>query len=185
MSEHPYLQWPVFRRSLVAAFDRSLTGCHRVLAKDRRAAGEVIEVMGRIMNRRGEPVAGARIEIWQANTHGRYTHPTDRNVATLDPNFEGYALLTTDNECKYRFRSVKPGAYPEDSGTMRAPHIHFDVLGRNNRLVTQMYFAGEPLNDKDSIIQTAGANRHRLIVPFGRPSAATQTALVGSWEIVL
>jgi protocatechuate 3,4-dioxygenase beta subunit len=156
-----------------------------ISGRNGRAVGEVIEVMGRIINRRGEPVAGARIEIWQANTHGRYTHPSDRNIAPLDPNFEGYALLTTDNEGNYRFRSVKPGAYPEDSGTMRAPHIHFDVLGRSNRLVTQMYFAGEPLNDKDRIIQTAGANRHRLIVPFERPSSATQTALVGSWEIVL
>ena len=93
-------------------------------------------------------------------------------------------MLTTNSEGKYRFRSVKPGAYPEDSGTWRAPHIHFDVLG-GNRLVTQMYFADEPLNDKDRIIQTAGANRHRLIVPFERPSSAAQTALVGSWDIVL
>ena len=74
---------------------------------------------GRVINRHGEPVAGARIEIWQAQTHGRYTHSSDRNAAPLDPNFEGYALLTTDSEGKYRFRSIKPGAYREDSGIMR------------------------------------------------------------------
>ena len=156
-----------------------------IAGRSGRASGQVIEVMGRVINRRSEPIAGARIEIWQANTHGRYTHPSDRNTAPLDPNFEGYALLTTDSEGKYRFRSIKPGAYPEDSGTMRAPHIHFDVLGRSNRLVTQMYFAGEPLNDTDRIIQTAAANRYRLIVPFERPASTAQDALVGSWDIVL
>ena len=151
-----------------------------------RAAGQIIEVMGRVTDRRGEPVAGARIEIWQANMHGRHTHPSDRNTAPLDPNFEGYALLTTDSEGRYRFRSIKPGAYPEDSGLLRAPHIHFDVLGRQNRLVTQMYFAGDPLNDTDRIIQTAAANRHRLIVPFEHGAApAVRDALVGSWNIVL
>ena len=151
-----------------------------------RAAGQIIEVTGRVINRRGEPVAGARLEIWQANAHGRYTHPSDRNPAPIDPNFEGYAVLTTDSDGNYRFRSIKPGAYPEDSGALRAPHIHFDVLGRSNRLVTQMYFAGEPLNDTDRIIQTAGANRGRLIVPFERQaSPAAQDGLVGSWEIVL
>lgn len=157
-----------------------------VAGRSGRAAGQIIEVTGRVINRRGEPVAGARIEIWQANSHGRYAHPSDRNTAPLDSNFEGYARLTTDGEGRYRFRSIKPGAYPEDSGTMRAPHVHFDVMGRSNRLVTQMYFAGEPLNDTDRIIQTAGANRHRLIVPFeGQGSPATQDPLVGSWDIVL
>jgi protocatechuate 3,4-dioxygenase, beta subunit len=117
---------------------------------------------------------------------GAITHPSDRNTAPLDPHFEGYALLTTDSEGRYRFGSIKPGAYPEDSGTMRAPHIHFDVLGRSNRLVTQMYFAGDPLNDTDRIIQTAAANRHRLIAPFERRgSPAVQDALVASWDIVL
>jgi protocatechuate 3,4-dioxygenase, beta subunit len=156
-----------------------------IAGRSGRASGQVIEVMGRVINRRGEPVAGARIEIWQANTHGRYTHPSDRSTAPLDPNFEGYGLLTTDSEGRYRFRSIKPGAYPEESGTMRAPHIHFDVLGRSNRLVTQMYFAGEGLNDTDRFIQTAAANRSRLIVPFERPASTAQDALVGSWDIVL
>lgn len=156
-----------------------------IAGRSGQAAGQVIEVMGRVINRRGEAVAGARIEIWQANTHGRYTHPSDRNTAPLDPNFEGYALLTTDSDGRYRFRSIKPGAYPEDSGTMRAPHIHFDVLGRSNRLVTQMYFAGERLNDTDRFIQTAAANRSRLIVSFERSASSAQDALVGSWDIVL
>jgi protocatechuate 3,4-dioxygenase beta subunit len=156
-----------------------------IAGRSGQAAGQVIEVMGRVINRRGEAVAGARIEIWQANTHGRYTHPSDRHTAPLDPNFEGYALLTTDSEGRYRFRSIKPGAYPEDSGAMRAPHIHFDVRGHSNRLVTQMYFAGERLNDTDRFIQTAAANRSRLIVSFERSASSAQDALVGSWDIVL
>jgi protocatechuate 3,4-dioxygenase, beta subunit len=151
-----------------------------------RAAGQVVEVMGRITNREGRPVAGARVEIWQANTHGRYTHPSDRNPAPLDPNFEGFAVLTTDDEGRYRFKTIKPGAYPEDSGAMRAPHIHFEVLGRTNRLVTQMYFAGEALNDTDRFLATAAGNRERLIVPF-RSSSGLQVdgPLVGVWDIVL
>ena len=158
----------------------------RIAGKSGRAAGEVIELGGRVINRHGRPVAGARIEIWQANTHGRYTHPSDRNPAPLDPNFEGFAVLTTDAEGRYRFTSIKPGAYPEDSGAMRAPHIHFDILGATNRTVTQMYFAGEALNQTDRFLATAGANRERLIVAFQPASAGQPNApLIGQWDIVL
>ena len=150
-----------------------------------RAAGQVVELTGRIINRHGKPVAGARVEIWQANMHGRYTHPSDRNPAPLDPNFEGFALLNTDADGRYRIKTIKPGAYPEDSGAMRAPHIHFDVLGSTNRLVTQMYFAGETLNETDRFLATAAANRERLIVPFGRPSGRHSEPLAGVWDIVL
>jgi protocatechuate 3,4-dioxygenase, beta subunit len=157
-----------------------------VAGRPGRAAGQVVEVMGRIMNREGQPVPGARVEIWQANTYGRYTHPSDRNPAPLDPNFEGFAVLKTDAEGRYRFRTIKPGAYPDDSGALRAPHIHFEVLGRTNRLVTQMYFAGEALNDTDRFLATAAGNRARLIVPF-LPSAEPNAdgSLVGVWDIVL
>lgn len=157
-----------------------------IAGKTGRADGQVIEVMGRVLNSDGKPIAGARMEIWQANTHGRYTHPSDRNTAPLDPNFEGYAVLTTDAEGRYRFKTIKPGAYPEDSGPMRAPHIHFDVVGRTNRLVTQMYFAGDTLNDTDRFLQTAGANRHRLIVPFEKaPGRTDADPRVGVWDMVL
>ena len=147
-----------------------------------RAAGQVVEVSGRITNREGKPVADARVEIWQANTHGRYTHPSDRNPAPLDPNFEGFAELTTDAEGRYRFKTIKPGAYPEESGVMRAPHIHFEVRGRTNRLVTQMYFAGEALNDTDRFLASAAGNQERLIVPFQR---SADGLLSGVWDVVL
>jgi protocatechuate 3,4-dioxygenase, beta subunit len=157
-----------------------------IAGKDGHAAGQVIHVMGRLTNRHGQPVQGARIEIWQANTHGRYAHASDRNSRPLDPNFEGYALLTSDAEGHYRFKTIKPGGYPEESGVMRAPHIHFDVTGKANRLVTQMYFEGEPLNDGDRHLQTAHANKHRLIVGQQRSSAELEpNSLRAVWDIVL
>lgn len=151
-----------------------------------RALGLPLHVTGRVLNMKGKPVDGARIEIWQANAAGRYTHPSDRNQAPLDPNFEGYALLKTDAEVRYRFKTIKPGAYPGDSGTMRPPHIHFDVAGKINRIVTQMYFAGEPLNDTDRFLQTAGANRGRLLVALEPPARdlEPESRLI-RWDIVL
>lgn len=152
-----------------------------------RASGQIVHVAGRVFDARGRPLEGARIEVWQANALGRYTHPSDRHDAPLDPNFEGYAVLRTDAEGRYRFKTIKPGAYPDDgSGAMRAPHIHFDVSGRINRLVTQMYFAGEPLNDSDRFLRTAGARRGQLIVdavPLARD--ADGPALLATWDIVL
>lgn len=157
-----------------------------IAGRSERAAGQIIEVMGRVINRHGKPVPGARMEIWQGNMHGRYRHPSDRNPAPLDPNFEGFAVLKTDPEGRYRFKTIKPGAYPGDSGIMRAPHIHFDVLGSTNRLVTQMYFAGEVLNDTDRFLATAVGNRERLIVPFRRPAEQQDAqSSVGVWDIVL
>src|SRR6266567_5564576 len=135
-----------------------------IAGKPGRAEGQVIHVLGRVLNSEGQPVQGARVEIWQANTHGRYTHPSDTNPAPLDPHFEGFAVLTTDAEGRYRMKTIKPGAYPAGPNRMRPPHIHFEVTGTSNRVVTQMYFAGEPWNDKDPALQGAGANKDRLIV---------------------
>jgi len=155
--------------------------------KPRRAAGQVIHVMGRVINSHGQPVQGARVEIWQANTHGRYTHPSDTNPAPLDPNFEGFAVLTTDAEGRYRMKTIKPGAYPAGPDSrMRPPHIHFDVTGKSNRLVTQMYFAGEPLNDKDPFLQGTGAGKERLIVPLRPPTQGLEPdSRVAVWDIIL
>jgi len=155
--------------------------------KPGRAAGQVLHVMGRVVTPQGHPVPGARMEIWQANTHGRYTHPSDTNPAPLDPNFEGFAALTTDAEGRYRFKTIKPGGYPTGTDLpMRPPHIHFEVTGRLNRVVTQLYFAGEPLNDQDPFLRSLGAARERLIVPLGPPTPELEPdALVAVWDIVL
>jgi len=156
--------------------DADLTQVHGRLG---RASGQVIEVMGRVINSRGMPVENAGIEIWQANAQGRYTHPSDRSAAALDPHFDGYAALSTDAEGRYRFKTIKPGAYPDSPGTMRAPHIHFDVVGRHNRLVTQLYFAGEPLNDSDRFLGYILWSIQQDVMGWHKPLAWSMAFLAG------
>src|SRR5437867_636133 len=154
--------------------------------KPGRAAGQVIHVMGRVINSHGQPVQGARVEIWQANAHGRYTHPSDTNPAPLDPNFEGFAVQTTDGEGRYRFKTIKPGAYPANPNWMRPPHLHFEVTGKVNRLVTQMYFPGESLNDKDLLLQNLRANKDGAIAKVLPPTADVEPdSRLVVWDIVL
>jgi protocatechuate 3,4-dioxygenase beta subunit len=129
-----------------------------------RAEGQVLNVMGRVLNIKGEPVPGAKLEAWQANTHGRYTHPADANPAPLDPNFEAFAVLKTDAEGRYQFKTIKPGAYPAGPGIVRPPHIHFRLSGNDDELVTQMYFDGEPLNEHDRFLQSAPPDRRVLLI---------------------
>ena len=116
-----------------------------------RAEGEIIHVTGRVVNQKGDPVQGAAIEIWQANANGRYAHPSDTNPLPVDENFQGFAVLKTDAQGRYRFKTIKPGAYPVTPTELRTPHIHVDVKGKQNRLTSQMFFPGEPLNDKDML----------------------------------
>jgi protocatechuate 3,4-dioxygenase, beta subunit len=151
-----------------------------------RAAGQVLYLNGTVATRFGVPIPGANIEIWQANAHGRYTHVSDRNPAPLDPNFEGYASLVTDAQGAFQFKTIKPAGYPEDSGAMRAPHIHFDVTGKVNRLVTQLFFDGEALNETDRFLKTAGANQNRLIAKLEPASDGFEKgSLIARWQIVL
>jgi len=154
--------------------------------KPGRAAGQVIHVMGRVLNVQGDPVRGARVELWQANTHGRYTHPSDTNPAPLDPNFEGFAVQTTDGEGRYRFKTIKPGAYPATPSWMRPPHLHFEVTGKVNRTITQMYFPGDPLNDKDLLLQNVRGSKESVI---GTVLPATADVEPNSqlvvWDVVL
>ncbi|HYJ39240.1 MAG TPA: protocatechuate 3,4-dioxygenase [Steroidobacteraceae bacterium] len=156
-----------------------------VKGRKARAKGQVVHVMGRVVNADGEPVKGARIEIWQANANGRYTHPSDDNPAPLDPNFEGYAKLLTDADGRYRFKTIKPAAYPAGD-IMRPPHIHFDVAGKVNRLVTQMYFPGEPLNVDDVVLAVATKNKHLLVADVRPPTPDLEPeSLLARWDIVL
>jgi protocatechuate 3,4-dioxygenase beta subunit len=154
--------------------------------KPGRAAGELIYVMGRVVNVQGQPVRGARVELWQANAQGRYTHPSDTNPAPLDPNFEGFAAQETDADGRYRFKTIKPGAYPATPGWMRPPHLHFEVTGMVNRLVTQMYFPGEPLNDKDLLLQNLRANKEGAIAKVLPPTSDVEAeSRLVVWDIVL
>lgn len=126
-----------------------------VKGADGLAQGEIIEVVGRILNLHGEPIRGAELTIWQANRFGRYTHSNDSNPAPLDPNFVGCADVRSGDNGAYRIKTIKPGAYPAGPDWMRPPHIHFEVHGQFERLVTQMYFPGEPLNACDRLLNSA------------------------------
>ena len=116
-----------------------------------KAQGQIVYLSGRVLDLSGAPIPNAKVEIWQANAFGRYTHPGDSNPVPLDPNFEGHGVGITNADGTYRFKTVKPGAYPAAEGLMRPPHIHFMVTAGPDRLVTQMYFSGEPLNETDRV----------------------------------
>jgi protocatechuate 3,4-dioxygenase beta subunit len=156
-----------------------------VKGRSGRASGQVVHVVGRVLNVAGDPVTGARIEIWQANTHGRYAHPSDHNPAPLDPNFQGYASLLTDAEGRYRFKTIKPAPYPA-GGRMRPAHIHFDISGRRNRLITQLYFPGDSLLGRDPVVAAAAENA-KLLIADVRPSTPDlePDSLLAHWDIVL
>ncbi|HMB39205.1 MAG TPA: protocatechuate 3,4-dioxygenase [Wenzhouxiangellaceae bacterium] len=132
------------------------------------ALGEIVEISGRVLDEDGNPVADALVDVWQANTHGRYAHEADPNPAPLDENFQGWAQLKTDAEGRYRVKTIKPGAYPVMDGWSRPPHIHFKVARRGfHELTTQMYFAGDPLNDVDRLLQSVPQDqRGKLLVDF-------------------
>jgi protocatechuate 3,4-dioxygenase beta subunit len=121
-----------------------------------RAMGQYIEVTGCVVDEDGAPLAGSMIEIWQANSAGKYIHEMDRHEAPIDPNFTGLGRFVTDAEGRYKFHSIKPGAYPvtESDWWWRPPHIHFSIFGPSwmNRFITQIFFPGEPLNEVDLLL---------------------------------
>ncbi|HWB41679.1 MAG TPA: protocatechuate 3,4-dioxygenase [Gemmatimonadales bacterium] len=162
----------------------------RVKGREGRAAGEVVVVRGTVLDEACRPIAGALVEIWQANTHGRYDHERDAgNPRPLDPNFQSWAEMLTDNDGGFRFTTIKPGAYPaDDSGWVRPPHIHFRVSRRGyHELVTQMYFAGETLNDADRIrLALSPEERDRATVTFDAAGAESEArARLGRFDITL
>ncbi len=156
-----------------------------VRGKQRKAQGQVIHLKGRVLDTNGKPVPGAQIEIWQANTFGRYTYPNDTNTALLDPYFKGYGSQRTDDEGRYTFKTIKPGPYLISEDRFRTRHIHFIVSSASTRLITQLYFDGEPLNETDPILPNT-TNKEDLIVkltPLEKDSAPD--TLTAMWDIVL
>jgi len=162
------------------------TDLTQIAGRTERAQGQVLYVTGRVVTRTGEPVPGAVMEVWQANAVGRYAHPSERNPAPEDPNFQGYARLVTDSEGKYSFKTIKPGGYPTSRpGWSRPPHIHFDITGKINRLVTAMYFEGDPLNEQDLVLKASFAPQTQMAgLEEARPGQEPG-ALSTSWNIVL
>lgn len=122
----------------------------------KRAIGQLIELSARVVDEDGAAVPGALVEIWHCNAAGKYIHPNDTHDAPADPNFYGAARMVADDRGLVELRTIKPAAYPvpDSSGWWRPPHVHFSVWGRVwlSRLVTQMFFPGEPLNEHDAIL---------------------------------
>ncbi len=161
-------------------------GIDLTVGKSGRAQGQIVHLIGRVLTEKGDPVPGVKVEIWQANVHGRYTHPSDPNPAPLDPNFDGFAAQSTDAEGRFRFKTIKPGAYPTGvEGWTRPPHIHFDVTGRTDRLVTQVYFPGEPLNDMDQLLQRI-RRKEAVIAKMLPPTQDLEPgSVIAAWDAVL
>lgn len=158
----------------------------RLPGRTARAAGQIIELKGRVLSIDGSPIPKAKIEIWQANAAGRYTNPIDRNPAALDPNFKGVAVLHSAADGAYRVRTVKPGPYPDPAGGTRAPHIHFEVAAEDYLLATQMYFPGEVLNDNDILLSTmSGRHRDPKSVICKQVDVSEPEVLRFEWNIVL
>ena len=177
---------PIFGSSLCAPGDSDLTQGH-----DAEPLGERIVVSGRLVDASGHPLRHQLVEIWQANAGGRYRHQMDRHPAPLDPNFTGAGRCLTDAEGAYGFVTIKPGAYPwpNHDKAFRPAHIHFSVFGTNfvERLVTQMYFPGDPLLEIDPIFQSVRDPRaaERLISNYDIATTVENWALGYRFDIVL
>lgn len=144
----------------------------------KRAQGQVIQVTGRVLDRHGNPVSGARVELWQCNSLGRYAHPNDIATAPLDPDFQGFAAIRAGRRGEWRITTIKPAAYDSPIGR-RTPHIHLTVHGTSEQLTTQMYFSDdEATNLKDGLYKNLGGEAARTVARLG---AANRY----EWDIVL
>jgi protocatechuate 3,4-dioxygenase beta subunit len=170
----------------VGELDNDLTRQH-----EGEPLGERIIVSGRVLDGDGRPVRNSLIEIWQANAAGRYIHKNDRHPAPLDPNFSGAGRCLTDDEGRYRFVTIKPGAYPWKNHTnaWRPAHIHLSLFGEafRSRLITQMYFPGDPLFEHDPIFQSVRDPKaqQRMMSAFDLEVTRPEWALGYRFDIVL
>jgi len=170
----------------VGALDGDLTRQH-----DGEPVGQRIVVQGRVLDGDGRPIPETLVEIWQANASGRYRHANDQWAGTLDPNFSGGGRAVTDEHGRYRFCTIRPGAYPwkNHHNAWRPAHIHFSLFGRSfsQRLVTQMYFPGDPLFFQDPILNSIPdpAARQRLIARYDHGLTEPEWALGFSFDVVL
>jgi len=157
----------------------------------KRAIGQLIHLRTRIVDEDGTPLPGAVVEIWHCNAAGKYIHPNDSHDAPEDPNFYGAARMVADSEGLIELRTIKPGAYPvpETGGWWRPPHVHFSVWGRVwlSRLVTQMFFPGEPLNELDPILNAVREPQARAqcIARLAPTSEGPENALVYDYQLVV
>jgi protocatechuate 3,4-dioxygenase beta subunit len=177
---------PVYGHDRVGELDHDLTRQH-----DGEPLGERIIVHGRVLDGDGRPVRNTLVEVWQANSAGRYLHALDRHPAPIDPNFTGAGRCLTDDEGRYRFVTIKPGAYPwgNHPNAWRAAHIHVSLFGPAfaTRLVTQMYFPGDPLFFQDPIFHAVRdpSDRERMVSAFDLGETVPEWALAYRFDVVL
>ena len=177
---------PVFGHDAISETDNDLTQQH-----SDEPQGERIIVAGRVIDDNGRPVPHSLIEIWQTNAAGRYRHAKDNHPAPLDPNFTGAGRTITDENGNYRFVTIKPGAYPwrNHHNAWRPAHIHFSLFGPAfaTRLITQMYFPGDPLLALDPVLQSISDDRarQRLVARFDVDTTEPEWALGYRFDIVL
>ena len=133
---------------------------------DTDVSGERVSIMGRVLDGVGQPVPDAILEIWQANSHGKYAHPEDDQDKPLDANFSGYGRIPTNAEGNFRFTTIKPGQVPDPDGKLQAPHIVVSVFARGllRRLVTRIYFPGEAANDSDFALKLVEPARRETLI---------------------
>jgi protocatechuate 3,4-dioxygenase beta subunit len=180
------LTGPVFGDGAVSAADADLT-----IGPTGEAVGQRIVLTGRLLDSGGRPIPSSLVEIWQANASGRYRHRNDGWPGSLDPNFTGGGRTLTDADGTYRFTTIKPGAYPwgNHPNAWRPAHIHVSVFGRafTQRLVTQMYFPGDPLFFQDPIFNAVPdpAARDRLIAGYDHDITRPEWALGFRFDIVV
>jgi protocatechuate 3,4-dioxygenase, beta subunit len=177
---------PAYPYARMQATDNDLTVQH-----ESEPLGERIIVQGRVLDEDNRPVPNTLVEIWQANAAGRYTHRVDAHPAPLDPNFSGAGRTLTDHEGRYRFTTIKPGAYPwlNHDNAWRPAHIHFSLFGTTflSRLITQMYFPGDPLMPYDPILNSIPDERarQRLVAQFDLKVTRPEWALGYTFDIIL
>jgi protocatechuate 3,4-dioxygenase beta subunit len=177
---------PVFGHRDVDPLEADLTAQH-----PGEPIGERIVVAGRVVDGEGRPVRNQLVEVWQANAGGRYVHQRDRHPAPLDPNFTGAGRCLTDDDGRYRFTTIKPGPYPwrNHRNAWRPAHLHFSVFGTDftQRLVTQLYFPGDPLIPLDPVLQsiTDADARARLVAAYDHDLTEPERCTGYRWDIVL
>jgi len=177
---------PVFGDQDVDPLEADLTIQHRG-----EPLGERIVVTGRVLDGAGHPIAHQLVEVWQANASGRYLHQRDQHPAPLDPNFTGVGRCLTGQDGTYRFTTIKPGPYPwrNHENAWRPAHIHFSVFGSEftQRMITQLYFPGDPLFGLDPIYQSIvdPRARERLVATYDHDVTQPERATGYRWDIVL
>ncbi|HWH17341.1 MAG TPA: protocatechuate 3,4-dioxygenase [Allosphingosinicella sp.] len=180
----PQVEGPFFPYDPPAVHDNDLV---QIRAGEAKALGQVVHLFGTARGWSGRPIAGLQIELWQCDANGKYHHPADQEPRQPDLRFQGYGKTITDKDGGFRFRTIRPVSYAAGPDLVRTPHIHIAASSKGvRRLTTQLYIAGEPLNDSDSeLAKLLPAQRPALIRPWTDGSSIEPGALQAHYDLLL